>query len=187
MELMCGDAWRVSQSGERVSLLVVDGLGHGPLAFEAAEAVAAIFEKSPFDAPRAHIEAAHASISSTRGAAMAVAQIDLQAGKLTYAGVGNIAGSLIRAGASRGLFSHNGIVGHQLRKVQEFEYPFDAQSILIMHSDGLQTRWSLDKYSGLVRQCAPVIAGVLYRDFKRGRDDATIVVVAPSAVVTPIS
>jgi len=181
MEILCGDAWRIERAPGRASILVADGLGHGPSAFEAAEAVAGIFDKNPFDSPRSLIEAAHSAISGTRGAAVAIANIDLQAGKLIYAGVGNISGSLLTAGASRGLFSHNGIVGHQVRKVQEFEYPFDAQSMLIMHSDGLQTRWSLEKYPGLARRHPAVIAGVLYRDFKRGKDDATVIVAAPAA------
>jgi hypothetical protein len=177
-ETACGDAWRAARSERTISLLVVDGLGHGPLAAEAAEVVAALFEKNPHDAPRAHIEAAHAGLSGTRGAAMAVARIDPQAGKLTNAGEGNISGSLLENGASRGLVSHNGIVGHQVRKVQEFEYIWQAQSMLIMHSDGLQTRWSLGKHFGLALRHPAVIAGVLYRDFKRGNDDATVLVVA---------
>jgi anti-sigma regulatory factor (Ser/Thr protein kinase) len=179
-ETVCGDAWSMARSDEQISLMIADGLGHGPLAAEAAEAITALFDQNPFNSPRQHIEASHAAISGTRGAALSVARIDLQAEKLIYAGVGNIAGSLLTAGASRGLFSHNGIVGHQLRKVQEFEYPWSAQSILIMHSDGLQTRWSLAKYPGLARRRPAVIAGVLYRDFKRGKDDATVVAVVPA-------
>lgn len=180
-ETVCGDAWSVARSDEQLSLMVADGLGHGPLAAEAAEAITALFDQNPFNSPRQHIEAAHAAISGTRGAALSVARIDFQTEKLVYAGVGNIAGSLIAAGVSRGLFSHNGIVGHQLRKVQEFEYPWNPQSILIMHSDGLQTRWALGKYPGLPRRRAAVISGVLYRDFKRGKDDATVVAVVPAS------
>lgn len=179
-ETVCGDAWSMARSDEQMSLMVADGLGHGPLAAEAAEAITALFDQNPFNSPRQHIEAAHAAISGTRGAALSVARIDFQAGKLVYAGVGNIAGSLLTDGASRGLFSHNGIVGHQLRKVQEFEYPWSDQSMLIMHSDGLQTRWSLAKYPGLARRRPAVVAGVLYRDFKRGKDDSTVVAVVPT-------
>lgn len=184
-EIVCGDAWRAARREGAISLLVVDGLGHGPLAADAAGAAMAQFDKNAFDSPRAHIEAAHAAIAGTRGAAMAVARIDLEAGKLTYAGVGNISGTLLDAGQSRGLFSHNGIVGHQMRKVQEFEYPWQASSTLVMYSDGLQSRWSLDKYPGLAVRVPPVIAGVLYRDFKRGKDDVTVVAVAGRGGMQP--
>jgi hypothetical protein len=63
-----------------------------------------------------------------------------------------------------------------VRKFQEFEYPWSADAVLVMHSDGLQTRWDLAKYPGLLRRHPAVIAAVLYRDFRRGRDDATVVV-----------
>jgi hypothetical protein len=47
----------------------------------------------------------------------------------------------------------------------------------VLHSDGLQTRWRLDAYTGLARRQPSLIAGVLYRDFTRGRDDVTVLVV----------
>ncbi|MGZ8295425.1 MAG: serine/threonine protein kinase, partial [Telluria sp.] len=98
-------------------------------------------------------------------------------GKLQFAGVGNIAGSVIGGGPRRHLLSHNGIVGSNLRKVQQFEQPWDSGSLLILHSDGLGTRWDLDAYPGLAFAHCAVIAAVLYRDFTRGRDDATVVAV----------
>lgn len=75
------------------------------------------------------------------------------------------------------MISHNGTVGHTMRKVQEFVYPWVAGSLLVMHSDGLGTQWRIDDRAGLRDEHPQLIAGVLYRDFKRGRDDATIVVV----------
>jgi hypothetical protein len=46
-----------------------------------------------------------------------------------------------------------------------------------MHSDGIQTQWKLDAYSGLQARHPSVIAGMLYRDFRRKSDDSTIVVI----------
>jgi hypothetical protein len=177
---VCGDAWRLARGRDGLlAVVVADGLGHGPLAAEAAEAACAVFEADPFAGPRAMIEAMHGATGGTRGAAVAVARIDAAAGRLTFAGVGNISGTLMGADAEdrRGLMSHNGTVGHQVRKVQEIEYPWGPAAVLVLHSDGLQTRWALEKYPGLVRRHPAVIAGLLYRDFRRGRDDATVVVV----------
>ena len=137
------------------------------------------FDEDPFLQPRPRIEAAHRAMSGTRGAAVAVARLELGAQSMTYAGVGNISGSLLSQKTSRGLVSHNGTVGHQMRKVQEFEYPWPDRGLLVLHSDGLQTRWTLEAYPGLAARHPGVIAGVLYRDFKRGRDDVTVVVVGP--------
>ena len=179
-ETLCGDAWRLTRAEDgRVSLMIADGLGHGPLAADAAVAACQAFDAAPFASPGALLEAMHAALSGTRGAAVAVAQVDPAAGKLTYAGVGNIAGTLIAAdGSSRGLFSHNGTIGHLVRKIQMFDYPWPPDGLLVLHSDGLQTRWVLSKYPGLARRHPAVIAGVLFRDFKRGRDDSTVVVMA---------
>ncbi|MGK5004628.1 ATP-binding protein [Janthinobacterium sp. LB2P70] len=178
-EQVCGDAWNVVCEGHELSLLVADGLGHGPLAARASERASALLEGgtpglAPLPAP--FIEQAHDALRGTRGAAMAVAHIDSARRELRYAGVGNIAACAFDAQQRRHLLSHNGIVGSNLRKVQEFCYAWQPGATLIMHSDGLQTRWDLEQYPGLA-QCHPsLVAAVLYRDFARGRDDVTVVV-----------
>jgi len=48
--------------------------------------------------------------------------------------------------------------------------------MLVLHSDGLVSHWSLDAYPGLAARDPSLIAGILYRDFTRGRDDVTVVV-----------
>jgi anti-sigma regulatory factor (Ser/Thr protein kinase) len=177
----CGDNWGVSFRQSGISVVVADGLGHGPeaaVASTAAVGVSLDFDKGP---PGARLEDAHAALRSTRGAALAVADIDAYEGKLVFAGVGNIAASIVGTGARRHLLSHNGIVGSNLRKVQEFQQPWDSSSLLILASDGINTRWDLDPYPGLVFSHASVIAAILYRDFSRGRDDSSVVVVREHA------
>jgi hypothetical protein len=70
----------------------------------------------------------------------------------------------------------NGTVGHSMGRVQQFTYPYDKQAELIMHSDGLATRWSVEQYHGLASRHPALLAGVLFRDYSRKRDDATIIV-----------
>ena len=122
------------------------------------------------------VELCHREMSGSRGAAVAMASIDRRAGVLRYAGVGNIAGTLYTGDQRRGLPSLNGIVGAILPKVKGYEYPLPASGMLVMHSDGLQSRWTLERYPGLMQRHPAVIAGVLYRDFCRGRDDVTVLV-----------
>ena len=74
------------------------------------------------------------------------------------------------------MVSHNGTVGYIMRKVQSIDYPWTDDSLLLMHSDGLATHWNLGRYPGLCQREPSLIAGVLYRDHKRGRDDVTVVV-----------
>jgi hypothetical protein len=182
-ELVCGDAWRVLTRSSEVAVLVADGLGHGPLAATAARKAADVFEELAFAEPRTIIERAHAAMSGTRGAAVAIARAN-GTGRLDYAGVGNIAGTVAAAERNAGLVSQNGTVGVQVRKLQQMEYSWPHRGVLIMHSDGLSQRWSLDAYPGLRMRHPAVIAGVLSRDFGRGHDDATVVVVARDGAET---
>ena len=178
-EEVSGDAWNVVFEGHEMSLVMADGLGHGPHAAEASEKASALLEScAPGLAPLpgAFLKLAHAALAGTRGAAMAVAHVDRERRELRYAGVGNIAAYAFEGGQCRHLLSHNGIVGSNLRKVQEFQHPWHAGSLLVMHSDGLHTRWDLDQYPGLTHCHPALVAAVLYRDFSRGRDDVGVVV-----------
>ena len=177
-ESACGDAWAAARSPAGVrTLIVVDGLGHGPQAAAAADAALAAFRASPSLSPAEHLDAIHPALRGTRGAAVAVAAVDPRRGELRYAGVGNIAGTLIDAdGARRGLVSHNGTVGLVMPRVQEFAHPWPAGALLVLHSDGLGSSWRLDDRPALRSRRPGVIAGALYRDFGRGRDDVTVVV-----------
>jgi anti-sigma regulatory factor (Ser/Thr protein kinase) len=179
-EVACGDAWAVEHGPGSSRVLVADGLGHGPLAADASHAAVRAFRSSPWLPLADLIWALHAALRSTRGAALAVAEIDTGAGLLQYAGVGNIAATIFRAEVASGLVSHNGTAGHEVRKVQVFGYPFLPGSLLVMHSDGLSIPRRLDQMPGLASRSCPLIAGVLYRDLGRGRDDATVLAVKGS-------
>jgi anti-sigma regulatory factor (Ser/Thr protein kinase) len=175
-EEVCGDAWMAVQYAGRCRVIVADGLGHGLMAAEAAEAAIRIGHEHPADPPVALIERMHGSLRSTRGAAVAVAEVNLRQQDMMFVGVGNIAGSITRTDTMQHLMSSNGIVGHQMRKLQTLMYPWSDKALLVLHSDGLATRWELKAYPGLAGRHPSLIAGVLYRDFSRDRDDVTIVV-----------
>jgi anti-sigma regulatory factor (Ser/Thr protein kinase) len=175
-EIECGDSWRIAAVGEAMAMMVVDGLGHGPLAATAARAAGVAFAKRPFDSPVEAMQHFHQALSGGRGAAAACALLNVGSSKIAYSGVGNISGSLVSTEKSRGMVSHNGILGVQLPRKQQFEYECNPGDRVVMHSDGMSARWSLSAYPGLFLRHAAVIAGVLYRDHARARDDVTIVV-----------
>ncbi|WP_027867699.1 ATP-binding protein [Massilia alkalitolerans] len=172
----CGDGWGVRCDSRGASLLAVDGLGHGPEAARAAAAAVRVLEARKGGQAGELMHAAHDALRPTRGAALATARIDFDASELRFAGVGNIGGCVID-GSRRALVSHNGIVGHNMRKVQEFALPFPKGALCIMHSDGIQTQWDLDKYPGLAGRSPALVAAILMRDFIRRRDDAMVLVV----------
>ncbi len=175
-EIECGDTWRVAEGAALISVMVADGLGHGPLAAAASQAAAAEFVLRPFDDTSASLQSWHRALGGTRGAAAACARLHMGEMRVDYAGVGNISGSIVTRERSRGMVSHNGTLGVQLLRTQQFEYEWPLGSRVVMHSDGLSARWSIAAYPGLHLRHSAVIAAVLYRDFVRRRDDATVVV-----------
>lgn len=173
----CGDAFRLGEGRERIILCAADGLGHGPDAALASDPAVALADTCADMSPSVVIGKAHEVLRGTRGAAMAVASIDPSRGVLNFVGVGNLAGCIFHDDARRHLMSHNGIVGSNMRKVQEFEQEWGPGAMLIVHSDGIATRWDLNAYQGLMFRHPALVAAVLYRDFARQRDDAMVVVV----------
>jgi hypothetical protein len=174
---VCGDAWGSARHDGILTVVVADGLGHGLEAkMASAEAVRQLYE-NPGQPPKSLLMRIHQALRSTRGAAVAVAQIDSERGKLTYAGVGNISARIYAGPEPRqNLVSLNGTAGHQCDRIQEFTYSWPEDGLLLLHSDGLSTGTGLESYPGVAARDPSLIAGVLYRDFCRGRDDATVVV-----------
>jgi len=176
-EDICGDAWSAEVHGENLTLLVADGLGHGPDAAKASLAAVAVLSENLGKSPAVLMEYAHTALHGTRGAAVAITQINETHNDIKFAGIGNIAVSIFINAGRKHLLSHNGIVGSNVRKVQQASQAWEDEGLLIAHSDGLGTRWELERYPGLSRAHPSLIAAVLYRDFCRGRDDVTVVVV----------
>ena len=176
-EEVCGDAWAVTDGPVRNTILVVDGLGHGLYAFDAANQALRAFSAHARERPESIVNALHQALIGTRGAVAAVAEIDWDKRELHWAGAGNIAGELVpEEGKSSSLVSHRGTVGHNVTRVQEFTHPWPDAGLLILHSDGLSSRWALDPYPGLARKDPSLIAGVLYRDFASRSDDVVVLV-----------
>jgi anti-sigma regulatory factor (Ser/Thr protein kinase) len=171
----CGDGWYLTADTGRMRVCLVDGLGHGPDAAKVADAAAEAFIQSRTTDPALVLAQLNTALAGTRGGAAAVACLEGSSGQLSFSGIGNIAGRLLSPVASRGLASLPGIVGVQFRKAQTFDFPDSGAALLVLHSDGLQTRWDLQHYPGLIMRHPSLIAAVLLRDFDRGRDDSTLV------------
>ncbi|WP_372178929.1 ATP-binding protein [Xanthomonas axonopodis pv. phyllanthi] len=174
-ETVCGDGWHLAIDAQGVTVSMIDGLGHGAGAADAADAgtrAAAAARGEPGE----RIARLHAGMGGTRGGAAAVMQFDPGSGQVRFAGVGNIVASLCDGDGVRGMPSHPGIVGVQFRKAQPFDFPHAAGKLLVMHSDGLQSRWTLRDHPGLLSRHPRIIAAVLARDYARGRDDCCVFV-----------
>ena len=180
-ETVCGDGFGLSESAEGFRMMVVDGLGHGIFAAEASNAAMRVFNQIR-DAPAAEtVQAMDLALRKTRGAAVGIAHYARGTSEIAFCGVGNIAGVIVQGDEMRRMVSHNGTIGHSARLIREFGYPAQAPFLVVLASDGLSTGWSLDHYPGLRGRHPVLIAGLLYRDFRRSRDDVTVLVLRETA------
>lgn len=175
-EMVCGDSYAVAARGSGWTVLVADGLGHGPNAAQASEEAVRIFREHEHESPEEILAAIHAGLKHTRGGAVSVARYEPEDERLVFAGVGNVAGAIVSGGEVKRLVSLVGTAGHVARRIRSFDYPFPADAMLVMSSDGIGTGWTLDGLPGLTDAHPSLIAAVVYRDFARGRDDATVLV-----------
>jgi anti-sigma regulatory factor (Ser/Thr protein kinase) len=182
VEPVSGDGWALAIDDHTIAVVMVDGLGHGVAAHEAARACVGAWTESPLAEPVTLMASIDTAMHGSRGGAVALVRFDRKTEALRYAGIGNIAGGLHTPEGSRGLASHPGIVGVHARRAQAFDFPLVAGRLLVMYSDGLQSRWSLKDYPGLVNRHPAVVTALLHRDFCRGRDDATVLAIRLEAM-----
>lgn len=176
-EELCGDSWDVQQSSAGMRALVADGLGHGPFAEEAAREAVTVFRRHRMAGPAQSLEYIHEALFKTRGAAASMVEIQPSLGHITTAGIGNVAVRLLGLDSSKTLAGDNGTLGASVRKVREMRQPWEPGSLLVIHSDGINSQWNLKDYPGLIHRHPALIAGVIYRDFRRPHDDATVVAI----------
>ena len=158
---------------------MADGLGHGVDAAEAADKLMTLLaraESGHLASPAAFLERSHDALRSTRGAASAALSLAPD-GPLLFAGAGYISGRLISGVSDRTLLSQHGTLGVQIRRLQDVVYDWPPYAVLVLFSDGIVSRWTLEETPGLLQADPAVIAGWILRDHLRGRDDATVVVV----------
>lgn len=182
-ESACGDGFAVVQRSSDLYMLALDGLGHGTSARVAAAKAAEIFIASPATAPAQALRSIHAGIRQTRGAVGLAASISGGAQTISYCGVGNIGGRIFTPGTGlagagySGIVSYNGILGHNMpNTLNTRQLDWGRGNILVLHSDGLKSRWDMAKFPHLNRHRAATIAAVLYKTNSRQTDDTLVVV-----------
>ena len=175
-EHVCGDAWAFALDGACAAVLVADGLGHGPAAAEAAAQAVAVFSRDPLAHPRQLLERTHAGLRGTRGAAVCTVRAEPGAGTVRIAGAGNVVGRLVSGIEDRTLLTQHGTAGVAIRTPEETTVGWPAHALLVVCSDGIETRWKPELLRGVLGRDPTVAAALLMRDHCRGRDDATVAV-----------
>lgn len=175
-EIKSGDGWTFCRQ-EHLKIIVADGLGHGLLAHEASQRALEVFQEYSSRSSMEIMNTLHLSLRSTRGAAVGIAELNREKMIFNYCSVGNVLASIVSQSGTKRCVSYNGTVGIQLNKFQNLPYPIDKDSLVIIASDGLSTHWDLKPYPGIFLRHPFVVAGVLYRDFSKGTDDVSVVVI----------
>jgi anti-sigma regulatory factor (Ser/Thr protein kinase) len=181
-EHVCGDAWAALLGDEAACLLVADGLGHGPQAHEAARDAVDCFIAESGGEPRLAVTRIHSQLKTTRGAAVGVYRAERNTATVRVSGAGNIMARLVSGTSDKTLLTQHGTAGVAMRTVDETSAPWPEHAMLVVHSDGVESRWKPERLAPLLGRDPSLAAALLMRDHSRGRDDATVVVLKRGAV-----
>lgn len=173
-EVAHGDAWAIALDGERASLLVADGLGHGPEAAKASASACAVFRQQPFAEVGGLLDGIHVALQTTRGAAVCCLRMDRDT--VRCAGAGNVVARIVSGVYDRSMVTQHGTVGLQMRRAQEASLALPPYALAIVLSDGIETRWDPARIRPLMDRDPTLVAALLLREHSRKRDDATVVV-----------
>jgi serine phosphatase RsbU (regulator of sigma subunit) len=179
-ETINGDVWHVDWHATGCRIAVIDGLGHGPAAADAASRARDTLARAPDADPVEALRLCHDALRGTRGAAMSTVTIDLTINRLVYAGIGNVETHLTMDGQTVRLPSMRGIVGSVLPTVRSFSEPLLPGWILLIHSDGIKDRFRLDELLVSGPADAQGLADTILAQWSRLTDDATVVVASAS-------
>lgn len=176
-ESISGDAWASEQRGARIVTLVADGLGHGEKAAAASRAAVDTFRDHHLEPVEQLAARIHAALRSTRGGAIALAEVDSDLGQLRFCGIGNVTARLLLGDGAHELISRYGIAGYQDPQILVSTKRWTEHAMLIMHTDGVSSRWNVGSYPDLHLQHPQLAATTVMRDAPRANDDALVVAV----------
>ncbi|GAB4016167.1 ATP-binding protein [Spirosoma koreense] len=176
-ETACGDGAYVKLTANHIKLFLGDGLGHGPEASKAVQAAIDAFRLCPDHRPAEIIRYMHRSVNKTRGLVGSVVVYDRQQQHWDWCGVGNIATRISGGLITKNLLAYNGIIGMNLpNTMHNHLLAFEPGQLLLMGSDGLQSRWDPAKYPFIHRYDLSILAAAIYKDYARQTDDTSVLV-----------
>ncbi|HST51605.1 MAG TPA: ATP-binding protein [Pyrinomonadaceae bacterium] len=171
-----GDAYFIGGHGEETLLAIVDGLGHGLGANEAALVALDTLEQWRGEPLGETILALHDALRATRGAVLGAVVVNRRRESFTYAGVGNVELRVFGSPEPARPIPTNGTLGARLSQVRVWPHRWTEGTTLVLASDGISASWDIAAYPGILDKSCQLLAGVLLRDFSRSSDDATVLV-----------
>jgi phosphoserine phosphatase RsbX len=181
-----GDGYVVCSTQNGALIAAIDGIGHGEEAANAAKTATSILMNGVNEPIISLVEQCHETLRSTRGVVMSLASLDCQHGMMTWLGVGNVPGVLMRASAKKGrvqemLLLRAGVVGSQLPPLQAAVVPIARGDILLFTTDGIRGSF-VESLSA--RENPQRAANRILGTYRTGNDDALVLVVRPAGTPT---
>jgi negative regulator of sigma-B (phosphoserine phosphatase) len=172
-----GDRYVFQRTGEGALVAVVDGLGHGDEAAAAALEACATLELNAEENVISLIKRCHLGLNGMRGVVVSLASFNFRDALMTWIGVGNVQGMLLRqdttSGGDESLLLRPGVVGNHLPPLQASVLPVFAGDSLIFATDGVQPDFGRFQ----VRSQAPRKAAEnVLAHFAKVNDDALILI-----------
>lgn len=175
-ETVSGDCWAIDWDAATCRLSVIDGLGHGPEAAEAAERARRTLGANPTLSPAAAIVACQHALVGSRGAAILIVRVEPDSSRLSYAGAGNVEARLWQSGREQDLIGQRGIVGANIPSIRLYSLPLASRWQLLIYSDGIKRHKALLELPGFPTASAQTLAEVALQSWGLPNDDATILV-----------
>lgn len=175
-ERVSGDAVVFQQFGHRILFSIIDGTGHGEEAHAIASKMANYLESlTECQCPDKVIESLHKYSEPSIGASVGVAIIDTKEQRIEFSGVGNIS-AYVLGQEDHSFSSSNGAVGVQIRNIYKENRGLLAGDILLMHSDGIKSRFYTQYEPEYLKQSVNQILSYIFTNFGKKHDDASCLV-----------
>jgi phosphoserine phosphatase RsbX len=172
-ESVCGDQWAVMPDEHGITVVLADGLGHGPAAAAAASrAVSSVRERLHLGLTPM-LEGVHRELRTTRGAAVTIVRLDHGRAQGAHVAVGNVEMTGVTRVPVRAVASP-GVVGARMRRFQETTFPIHSGDLFVLYTDGISSRLSLDPYRALEPHA---LVTTLLERHSKAHDDAGCVAI----------
>jgi hypothetical protein len=173
-----GDAHLVMPTSKGVLVVVVDGLGHGHDAAEAARVAIDTATRFAFEPLEDLVRRCHEDLRRTRGVAMSAALFPAEPGTMSWLGVGNVEGVIHRARpgsapARESLVLRGGVVGYRIPVLRASSLTLSAGDTLILATDGIGTAFTDLSPTG---RHPGTLAGEILQRYGKDSDDALVLV-----------
>lgn len=178
-EDLSGDHYLICRVADRILMAVVDGIGHGPEAAHASRMAVSVIEAHAEESIVSLFALCHKELRNTRGVVMSLATFDGSDDSMSWLGVGNVGGRLLRTDKTsihpeEELLTYSGVVGHEMPPVLIFSVlPVFKGDVLVLATDGISLEFGKSVYTG---RSAHQIANDILSKHSKGIDDALVIV-----------